>query len=39
MERREVRFGNYLAYGSNDFLGAGAMAVISGFILYFYTTF
>src|SRR6186713_3115379 len=39
MAHREVRFGNYLAYGSNDFLGAGAMAVISGFILYFYTTF
>jgi oligogalacturonide transporter len=39
LAHREVRFGNYLAYGSNDFLGAGAMAVISGFILYFYTTF
>jgi oligogalacturonide transporter len=36
---RRVHFGHYLAYGSNDFLGAGAMAVISGFILYFYTTF
>lgn len=36
---RQVRFHNYLAYGSNDFLGAGAMAVISGWILYFYTTF
>lgn len=36
---RPVRFHNYLAYGSNDFLGAGAMAVISGWILFFYTTF
>jgi oligogalacturonide transporter len=39
MTRRPVRFGHYLAYGSNDLLGAGAMAVISGWILYFYTTF
>jgi oligogalacturonide transporter len=39
MAQREIKFGNYLAYGSNDFLGAGAMAVISGFLLYFYTTF
>jgi oligogalacturonide transporter len=36
---RQVRFHNLLAYGSNDFLGAGAMAVISGWILFFYTTF
>jgi oligogalacturonide transporter len=36
---RPVRFRNFLAYGSNDFLGAGAMAVISGWILFFYTTF
>ena len=39
MSSRTVRFGHYLAYGSNDFLGAGAMAVISGWILFFYTTF
>jgi oligogalacturonide transporter len=39
MTARTVRFGHYLAYGSNDFLGAGAMAVISGWILFFYTTF
>ncbi len=39
MQQRRVRFGHYLAYGSNDFLGAGAMAVISGWILFFYTTF
>jgi oligogalacturonide transporter len=36
---RPVRFVNYLAYGSNDFLGAGAMAIISGWILFFFTTF
>lgn len=36
---RNVRLHHYLAYGSNDFLGAGAMAVISGWILFFYTTF
>ncbi|UIJ43982.1 MFS transporter [Sphingomonas cannabina] len=35
---RPVRFINYLAYGSNDFLGAGSMAVISGWVLIFYTT-
>jgi oligogalacturonide transporter len=34
---RPVRFINYLAYGSNDFLGAGSMAVISGWVLIFYT--
>jgi len=39
MTARRVHFGHYLAYGSNDLLGAGAMAVISGWILYFYTTF
>jgi oligogalacturonide transporter len=39
MATRNVRFGHYLAYGSNDFLGAGAMSVISGWILFFYTTF
>jgi oligogalacturonide transporter len=36
---RPVRFRNFLAYGSNDFLGAGAMAVISGWTLFFFTTF
>jgi oligogalacturonide transporter len=39
MATRQVKFGHYVAYGSNDFLGAGAMAVISGWILFFYTTF
>jgi oligogalacturonide transporter len=36
---RIIRPINYLAYGANDLLGAGAMAVLSGWILYFYTTF
>ncbi|MFZ3483600.1 MFS transporter [Sphingomonas sp. 3-13AW] len=36
---RPVRLVNYLAYGSNDVLGAGSMAVISGWVLFFYTTF
>lgn len=36
---RPVRLINYLAYGSNDVLGAGSMAVISGWVLFFYTTF
>lgn len=36
---RPVRLRNYLAYGSNDVLGAGSMAVISGWVLIFYTQF
>src|SRR5688500_4399895 len=39
MATRPVHLRHYIAYGSNDFLGAGAMAVLSGWILYFYTTF
>ena len=39
MAARPVRFGHYLAYGSNDFLGAGAMSIIGFWILFFYTTF
>jgi oligogalacturonide transporter len=39
MPARQVRFGHYLAYGSNDFLGAGAMSIIGFWILFFYTTF
>ena len=30
---------NYWAWGSGDMLGAGAMAVISGWLIYFLTTF
>jgi oligogalacturonide transporter len=37
--QRRVHFGHYLAYGSNDFLGAGAMSIIGFWILFFYTTF
>src|SRR5688572_19797820 len=36
---RTVRWYNFAAYGANDILGAGSMAVISGWVLYFYTTF
>ena len=36
---RKVHFGHYLAYGSNDFLGAGAMSIIGTWMLFFYTTF
>jgi oligogalacturonide transporter len=36
---RPVRLRNYIAYGSNDVLGAGSMAVISGWVLIFYTQF
>ncbi len=39
MAARQVKFGHYLAYGSNDFLGAGAMSIIGFWILFFYTTF
>ena len=37
MARRELKPVNYVAYGLNDILGAGSMAVISGWILFFYT--
>lgn len=36
---RTVRLVNYLAYGANDVLGAGSMAVISAWVLVFYTQF
>lgn len=36
---RPVRLVNYLAYGANDVLGAGSMAVISAWVLVFYTQF
>jgi len=39
MQKREIKFINYIAYGSNDFLGAGAMALMAAWLLYFYTTF
>lgn len=39
MTIREIKTRNYLAYGLNDVLGAGSMAVISGWLIFFYTTF
>src|SRR5688572_17363278 len=39
MAARQIRIGHYIAYGSNDFLGAGAMSIIGFWILFFYTTF
>jgi oligogalacturonide transporter len=36
---RPVRLINFIAYGSNDFLGAGSMAIVSGWVLIFYTKF
>ena len=36
---RPVRWYNFAAYGSNDILGAGSMAVISTWVLFFSTTF
>jgi oligogalacturonide transporter len=39
MKKRELKPVNYVAYGLNDVLGAGSMAIISGWILFFYTTF
>ena len=39
MAARQVRFGNYVAYGANDFLGAGAMSIIGLWVTFFYTTY
>jgi oligogalacturonide transporter len=36
---RPVRPYHYLAYGLTDVLGAGSMAVVAGWILFFYSTF
>lgn len=36
---RRVRWYNLAGYGSNDVLGAGSMAVISTWVLFFYTAF
>src|SRR5262249_11558718 len=35
----QIRPINYLAYGMGDIMGAGATAVMSTWIVYFYTTF
>ncbi len=39
MQAREIKTRNYVAYGLTDILGAGSMAVISGWLIFFYTTF
>lgn len=36
---RRIRPFHYLAYGLTDVLGAGSMAVVAGWILFFYSTF
>jgi len=36
---RRVRPIHYIAYGLTDVLGAGSMAVVAGWILFFYSTF
>ncbi|MBB3953929.1 MFS transporter [Novosphingobium sediminicola] len=36
---RPVRLINFIAYGSNDVLGAGSMAILAGWVLFFYTRF
>ncbi|VBB09870.1 mfs/sugar transport protein [Lucifera butyrica] len=39
VRNRELKFINYFSYGINDFIGAGAFALTSAWLLYFYTTF
>ncbi|WP_440903383.1 MFS transporter [Catenovulum sp. SX2] len=39
MKERKIGFLNYTAYGLGDVLGAGSMAVISAWVLFFYTTY
>lgn len=39
MAARQVKLGNYVAYGANDFLGAGAMSIIGLWVTFFYTTY
>jgi len=39
MQERKIGFVNYAAYGLGDVLGAGSMAVISNWVLCFYTTY
>jgi oligogalacturonide transporter len=38
-EERKFKFINYFSYGITDFIGAGAFALTSAWLLYFYTTF
>lgn len=39
MKERKIGFLNYTAYGMGDVLGAGSMAIISTWVLFFYTTY
>lgn len=39
MQERKPGFINYAAYGLGDVLGAGSMAVIGAWVLFFYTTY
>lgn len=39
MAARNVRPIHYVAYGLGDILGAGSMAVVAGWVLFFYSTF
>lgn len=36
---KKLKFINYFSYGITDFIGAGAFALTSAWLLYFYTTF
>lgn len=38
-QERKIKFINYISYGMNDFIGAGAFALTATWLLYFYTTF
>ena len=38
-QARPIRWYNYWGWGSGDMLGAGAQAVVTGWLLYFFTTF
>jgi len=39
MTERKITFKNYAGYGLGDALGAGSMAIISAWVLFFYTTY
>jgi oligogalacturonide transporter len=39
VKERKLKFINYFSYGITDFIGAGAFALTSAWLLYFYTTF
>ena len=39
VEMRKPGWVNYWGWGSGDMLGAGAQAVITGWLFYFFTTF